>query len=87
MEMPFSFAGFDATFRLLLQTQQVTPDTSSYMIAGFVVIFGTMLVYVASLIIRWRNLRGDLEMLHELEQRQQAPLSSASRAEKGRVIS
>jgi hypothetical protein len=67
MNMPFSLAGFDETLRLFVQAQQITPDTSGYMIAGFVVIFGTLLVYLASLVIRWRNLQGDLEMLHELE--------------------
>jgi hypothetical protein len=32
-------------------------------------------------VIRWRNLQGDLEMLHELEKSHPAPLSSASQAE------
>lgn len=82
MNISLSHSGFNEAFRLFLQTQQVTPDTSSYMIAGFVVIFGTMLVYIASLVIRWRNLQSDLQMLHELEKRQQAPLSSASQVEK-----
>jgi hypothetical protein len=80
--LSLSLASFDEITRLLVPAQQVTPDTSSYMIAGFVVIFGTMLVYLASLVIRWRNLRGDLEVLQELEKRQQAPLSSASQPEK-----
>lgn len=44
-------------------------DTLSYMIAGYGVIFGIMLVYLASLVIRWRNLRQDEEMLEELEKR------------------
>ncbi len=42
-------------------------DTLSYMIAGYAVIFGIMLVYLASLVIRWRNLRQDEELLEELE--------------------
>jgi hypothetical protein len=79
MNILFSLAGFDEIFRLFLQTQQTTPDTSRYMIAGFVVIFGTMLVYLISLVIRWRNLRGDLDVLHELDKR--PPVSSASQAE------
>ena len=41
-------------------------DTTSYMIAGFVVIFGVMLLYVLSLYIRRRNLEQDLEVLGEL---------------------
>lgn len=48
---------------------QVQPpaDTMSYMIAGFVVVFGVMLVYVASLMVRHRNLEQDLKALHELD--------------------
>jgi len=39
----------------------------SYMIAGFVVIFGFMLIYLVSLVVRNRNLQRDLEMLEELD--------------------
>ena len=44
-------------------------DTLTYMIAGYAVIFGIMLVYLASLIIRWRNLRQDEELLEQLEKK------------------
>jgi hypothetical protein len=37
------------------------------MIAGYVVIFGVMLLYVISLIIRSRNLQKDLEVLEEIQ--------------------
>jgi CcmD family protein len=47
--------------------QSTTPDTSGYMIAGYVVIFVVMLVYIASLIIRQRNLEQDYETLEELQ--------------------
>jgi hypothetical protein len=50
---------------------QQPPDTSAYMIAGYVVIFGSMLAYVVSLIIRRRNLEQDIQVLQELESRQQ----------------
>ena len=47
---------------------QVGPaDTTSYMIAGFTVIFGVMLLYVLSLVVRKRNLEKDLEVLAELD--------------------
>ena len=47
---------------------QVGPaDTTSYMIAGYAVIFGTMLLYVLSLVVRKRNLENDLEVLAELD--------------------
>ena len=42
-------------------------ETSAYMIAGYVVIFGVMLLYLVSLIVRRRNLEQDLELLSELE--------------------
>jgi hypothetical protein len=78
MNTLISMIGFEDIYRLLLQTQQTTPDTSSYMVAGFVVIFGTIFVYLASLIIRWRNLQRDLEILTELEKSQASPHTSAS---------
>ena len=46
-------------------------ETTNFMIAGYAVIFGVMLVYLASLYIRRRNLRQDLEMLQELENNKQ----------------
>ena len=42
-------------------------NTNTYMIAGFSVIFGVMLLYVLSLIVRRRNLTQDLELLQELD--------------------
>ncbi len=43
-------------------------QTSAYMIAGYSVIFGVMLIYLISLIVRKRNLNQDLELLQDLEQ-------------------
>ncbi len=48
--------------------QQGPPDTTSYMIFGYVVIFGTMFLYLASLILRSRNLQRDSEILEDLEE-------------------
>ncbi len=45
-------------------------NTMSYMLAGYGVIFGTMIIYLVSLVIRWRNLRQDEEMLEELEKKE-----------------
>ena len=42
--------------------QEVTPDTSGYMIAGFV-----MGLYVASIYLRSRNLKQDMSMLEEMD--------------------
>jgi hypothetical protein len=47
--------------------QNGTPDTSSYMIAGYVVSFLVMGLYLASIYIRSRNLKQDMSMLEEME--------------------
>jgi hypothetical protein len=44
-------------------------NTLSYMIAGFSVIFGAMLIYVISLIVRSTRLHREDEALQELEQK------------------
>ncbi len=46
-------------------------DTLNYMIAGYAVIFSVNIIYLASLIIRWRNLRQDQEMLEQVEKVEQ----------------
>jgi hypothetical protein len=46
---------------------EITPDTSSYMVAGFVISFVTMGVYIASLYIRNRNLKQDIETLESMQ--------------------
>jgi hypothetical protein len=43
------------------------PDTSQYMIAGYVISFVVMILYVASLVIRFRNLNRDRSMLEEMD--------------------
>ena len=48
--------------------QQGTLETTGYMIFGYTVIFGTMLLYVLSLFSRWRNLKKDEDLLKDLEQ-------------------
>ena len=46
---------------------QAPPDTSSYMVAGYAVAFGVMLLYVISLVIRSRNLKRDISILEEMD--------------------
>lgn len=46
---------------------ETPPDTSSYMVAGYAVAFGVMLIYVISLFIRSRNLNRDLYTLEEMD--------------------
>jgi hypothetical protein len=43
-------------------------QTLNYMIAGYVVFFTVLVIYLISLVIRWRNLRQDEEMLEQVEQ-------------------
>jgi len=48
--------------------QETTPDTSGYMIAGFVITFIVMALYVASIYLRSRNLNQDMTTLNEMEE-------------------
>jgi hypothetical protein len=47
--------------------QEATPDTSGYMIAGYVISFLVMGLYVASIYLRNRNLNQDMTTLQELD--------------------
>ena len=47
--------------------QEATPDTSGYMIAGYVIAFLLMGLYVASMYLRSRNLKQDMTMLEEMD--------------------
>ena len=45
-----------------------TPNTMNFMIAGYAVIFAAMALYVVTLLVRFRNLRADEQMLTEMEE-------------------
>lgn len=47
-----------------------TPDTTNYMILGYVVFTTVMVLYLLSFIIRNRNLKQDITMLEELEKKE-----------------
>ena len=49
-----------------MMLQEATPDTYGYMLLGYGVILGTMVLFVASLVSRFRNLRRDLELMEEV---------------------
>lgn len=53
--------------------QTATPDTSGYMIAGFVISFLVMGLYVASIYLRNRSLHTDKALLEEMEKAEAAP--------------
>ena len=48
-----------------------TPDTSAYMIAGYLVFIGVPILFIASLIYRYRNLKRDEEVLESLKDEDQ----------------
>lgn len=48
---------------------ETTPDTSAYMIAGYVVNFLVIGIYIFSLYIRNKNLKAELEILESLDQK------------------
>lgn len=45
------------------------PDTSRYMIAGYVVIFAIQGLYLLSLWLRWRKQRREMAWLDEMQRR------------------
>lgn len=52
---------------LSILLQEGPADTTNFMIAGYAVIFGVMLIYLISLLVRQRNLQKDLEVLDEIQ--------------------
>ena len=47
--------------------EQGPADTTNYMILGFAVIFGSILIHIWSLYRRTNRLKKDLEMLEEMD--------------------
>lgn len=52
----------------MLFLQDAPANTTSYMIAGYVVIFGVMAFFLASMLIRFRNLKQEWEILQDLDE-------------------
>lgn len=48
----------------------VPPETTNYMIAGYIVIFCIMTIYVISLYLRRRKFEQEIKFLRELEDKQ-----------------
>jgi hypothetical protein len=55
---------------MLYLLQEGPAQTANYLIAGYIVIFGAMALYLISLIVRQRNLKADLETLQEIQEGQ-----------------
>jgi hypothetical protein len=62
---------------------ETTPDTSGYMIAGYAVAFGVMAIYLVSMIVRFRNLNQDQELLEAMG-RESRPRPALRKAEASR---
>ncbi len=43
------------------------PDTQAYLFLGLAVTFGILAFQIASMVIRWRNLQKDAQLLDQLE--------------------
>jgi len=56
---------------MMTSLAQAPAETTAYMIAGYAVIFGMMLIYVISLFVRRRNLQQDAELLESLQEKEQ----------------
>ena len=54
----------------MLFLQEGPANTDTYMILGYAVIFGVILIYLISLAVRQRNLKQDLETLREIEEQE-----------------
>ncbi len=50
--------------------QQGPAETTNYMVFGYVIIFGSMLLYVISLYLRQRSLKQDLTLIEDLQEGQ-----------------
>jgi hypothetical protein len=49
-----------------------TIDTNTYMIAGFAVILGVILIYIASLAIRHNKIIKEIEMIEQINSNEKA---------------
>lgn len=43
------------------------PATGDYLVLGLVVVFGILLLFIASMVIRYRNLRQDEHLIEQLD--------------------
>lgn len=46
---------------------QAPADTMDFMLLGFAVILGTMGIFILSIVMRFRSLKQDLEILEEID--------------------
>ena len=58
------------------------PDTSAYMIAGYVIFFIIAAIYIVSLLVRWRNLNQDMTTLEAIEKENKRKAGKPSKEQK-----
>ena len=46
---------------------EIPPDTTGYMIGGYIVFFSVVAIYIISLLVRWSHLKRELRTIEELE--------------------
>ena len=63
----------------------VPPDTSAYMIAGYVVFFVVAAIYIVSLFIRSRNINQDMTTLEAIEKENKLKAKTTSKPKKQKV--
>ncbi|MFN2303667.1 MAG: hypothetical protein ACK2TV_08030 [Anaerolineales bacterium] len=47
--------------------QQAPAETFNYMVLGFSVILSVLILYILSIVVRFRNLKRDINLLEEVE--------------------
>jgi len=62
-----------------------TPDTSAYMIAGYIVFFIIAAIYIVSLVVRWRNINQDMTTLEAIEKENKLKAKTTSKPKKQKV--
>lgn len=48
-------------------TETITPDTTSYLILGLVVVFGFATLFIGSMVLRYRSYQQDLKLIEQLK--------------------
>jgi hypothetical protein len=51
-----------------MDTPTITPDTLSYLYLGLAAIAAVLIIFIASLVIRYRNLQKDAETIMQLSE-------------------
>lgn len=53
----------------------MTPDTTAYMVAGFIVILGGIFIYIISIPLRYNQARHQAEIMNTIDENQSREIS------------